>query len=299
MKVACFTSFTFSYLSKARVLADSLKKQHPDWDFVALITDEPPEEIKFSPEAERFDEVIWSKDLGVKDFDRWIRSHNIVEACTAVKGAALHHLSQREYDVVIYLDPDIAVFGSLISIIEQLQKNEILLTPHQLDPEDENDYVAIRDNELCSQTHGIYNLGFVAIRCHGEGVRFAKWWSDRLYKYCKDDTNNGMFTDQKWCDLVPAFFDKVKIVRDPGYNVASWNLSQRIISINESGGILVNHSPIKFVHFTKLGKVGQKMTERYAGGNTAVYELWSWYRNQVEKNEVVNMPVKYWAYGSL
>ena len=34
----------------------------------------------------------------------------------------------------------------------------------------------------------------------------------------------GVYTDQRWCDLVPALFDGVKVLRDPGLNVASWNL---------------------------------------------------------------------------
>ena len=42
MKVTCFSSFTFAYLNRARVLYSTLRKFHPDWNLVALITDEPP-----------------------------------------------------------------------------------------------------------------------------------------------------------------------------------------------------------------------------------------------------------------
>jgi hypothetical protein len=111
MRVACYTSFTFSYLAKARVLANSLKKFHPDWDMYALITDEVPEEMDFDVNKEDFDYILWSKDLEIDDFDEWIATHNIVEACTAVKGPALYHLAQKQYDVVMYLDPDVAVFS--------------------------------------------------------------------------------------------------------------------------------------------------------------------------------------------
>lgn len=299
MRVAVYSSFTFSYLAKARVLAESLKKFHPNWDFYGLITDLIPEGVEFDLADEVFDSILWSKDIGIPDFDKWITAHNIVEACTAVKGFALYHLSQMDYDVVVYLDPDVVVFGDLSSICEQLKNHEILLTPHQLDPEHSDDAIAIKDNELCSLTHGVYNLGFVAIRSQGEGLRFAQWWRDRLYHYCREDIPNGMFTDQRWCDLVPAFFNNVKVVRDPGYNVASWNLSQRLVSITEDGQILVNESPIKFFHFTKLGPTGRKMTERYAGTNTEVYELWSWYGRKVKSKLLEDMPEHYWAYGEI
>lgn len=299
MKIACYTSFTFSYLSKARVLAESLKKYHPDWDLFALITDQLSEQFEFDINREDFDQILWSRDLDIPNFSEWIRTHNIVEACTAVKGAALLHLCHQKYDAIVYLDPDVAVFSPLADVVSFLQEgSEIVLTPHQLTPEAPDDTIAIKDNELCSLTHGVYNLGFLAISTKGEGLKFAQWWRDRLYHYCKEDISKGMFTDQRWCDLIPAFFDNVKILRDPGYNVASWNLSKRNITINNDGEILVNNSILKFFHFTKLGPVGRKMTERYAGDNTEVYEIWSWYSRQVNRNFLPGLPEKYWAYAT-
>merc|ERR1711974_246102 len=143
------------------------------------------------------------------------------------------YLCEQGYDHVMFLDPDVAVFDDLSPLLEILESKDIILTPHQLTPEEKNDKTAIWDNELCSLTHGVYNLGFVAVNAKGEGYRFAKWWADRLYQYCREDIPNGMFTDQRWCDLVPAFFDGVQVLRDPGYNVASWNLSQRIVRFTE------------------------------------------------------------------
>ncbi len=297
MKVACYTSFSFAYLGKARVLASTLKSRHPDWDLHALITDEQSKEISFAVENEDFDYVIWSKDLRIPEFDQWVANHTVVEACTAVKGVALFDLATRDYDVVIYFDPDIAVFDSLDPIVEILETHEICLTPHQLTPERAGDMTAILDNEVCSLDHGTYNLGFIAIRTGLEGLRFARWWKERLVHFCKDDIPRGLFTDQRWCDLVPALFDKTFILRDPGYNVASWNLSQRTIRITGDGQITVNGSPLRFFHYTKLGPVARKMTERYAGDNTEVYELWRWYRDRVEAFSSSGIAADYWHYG--
>ena len=286
MRVAVYTSFTFSYLGKARVLAESLKKFHPDWDMVALLTDKVPDNFSFDVEKEFFDYVIWGEDLDIPNVSEWISEHNIVEACTAVKGPTLEKLATSgKYDYVMYLDPDVAVFSSLQPLIEMFSDEvEVLLTPHQLSQEEHDDHIAIIDNELSSTKHGVYNLGFVCVASKGAGLKFANWWSERLKKYCRDDIPNGMFTDQKWCDLVPAYFDNVKIVRDPGYNVASWNISQRKIEFDDLGNILVNGSKLKFFHFTKLGPIGRKMTERYAGDNYQVYELWKWYEREINRN---------------
>ena len=104
-----------------------------------------------------------------------------------------------------------------------------------------------------------------------------------------------MFTDQKYFDLVPGLFDRVHIERDPGCNAASWNLSQRTIRF-DGGGIVVNGSPLKFYHFTKIGSVGDTMTERYAGENTEVFEIWQWYKRALEGNAVAGLPKDYWHY---
>jgi hypothetical protein len=296
MTVHCFTSISFSYLSKARVLAWSVKQQHPDWRMILCISDLPPPGFQFSVEAEEFfDEVIWAVDLPIDAIHGWLFKHDVVEVCTAVKGPVLRDLLERGAEKVVYLDPDIAVLGSLAPLENWLDEASILLTPHQLEPDD--DVEAIIDNEICSLVHGIYNLGFVAVRNDKSGRAFAEWWDKRLRSFCYDDKPRGLFVDQKWCDHVPSMFDGVKIIRDPGYNVASWNLSRRKISIPQTGEILVNSAPLRFFHFTKLGPIGDTMTKRYAKDNVEVYEIWSWYKRKVDHFSDPRIPAGYWHYG--
>ncbi len=115
--------------------------------------------------------------------------------------------------------------------------------------------------------------------------------------YCYDDMPNGLFVDQRWCDHVPALFDRLKVIRDPGYNVASWNLSTRKITVEKDGRITVNGHPLRFWHFTKLGAVGDAMTRRYAGRNFPVYEIWSWYKREVSAASDPTIPERWWAFG--
>ena len=296
MKVLCYSSFTFSYLNRARVLFQTLRARHPDWELVALITDEPPRGFAFDPAAEPFDRVVFAQELGIPGFRGWLFKHDVIEVCTAVKGPFLRHALSSGADAVIYLDPDTALFESLEPLERWLETDEILLTPHLIDPND--DPAAILDNDLSASRTGIFNLGFVAVRAGGEGARFAQWWSDRLLSYCYDEMDRGLFVDQRWCDHVPALFDKVRVIRDPGYNVASWNLSRREVAVGKDGRITVNGAPLRFWHFTKLGPLGDTMTQRYAGSNHAVYEIWSWYKRQVEAATDPAIPQGYWAYGA-
>ncbi len=123
----------------------------------------------------------------------------MVEVCTAVKGPFLHQACASDAEVVIYLDPDTALFSSLSPLIDLLAHDDILLTPHLVDANTERQ--AIFDNDLSASRTGIFNLGFVAVKAGGEGARFGQWWNDRLLEYCYDDMLQGLFVDQKWCEL--------------------------------------------------------------------------------------------------
>jgi len=296
MKVVAFSSFTFAYLDRARVLFQTLRKHHPDWDLVALITDRLPPDLTFDVANEPFDRVVWFEDLNIPGGESWLFGHDVVEACTAVKGPFIHQACAGEADVVIYLDPDTALLNDLNPLLQELETCDGLLTPHLLEPEDE--LQALLDNELATLRTGIFNLGFVAVRTTGDGARFARWWNDRLLAFCHDEIPNGLFVDQRWCDHVPAFFERFRVLRDPGYNVASWNLSKRKIKIAMDGSITVNGSPLRFWHFTKLGPTGDTMTRRYAGRNFEVHEIWNWYKRLVGEARDPRIPGKWWAYGT-
>lgn len=295
MTVQCFTSINLNYLAKARVLAWSVRRQHPDWRLSVCVVDRPPREFPSEILIDSFDDIIWVDDLDIEDLPAWLFKRDVVEACTAVKGPILHELVHSGADKVIYLDPDIAVLGSLAPLIDLLDASSILLTPHQLCPDNETQ--AIIDNEICSLVHGVYNLGFLAVKNDKCGREFTSWWRNRLMEFCYNEKDRGIFVDQKWCDHAPSMFDGVKILRDPGYNVASRNLSQRKISINDRGEIWVNGVPLRFFHFTKLGPIGDIMTARYAKRNTEVYEIWSWYRRKVMEFSNFSLPPEYWYYG--
>ena len=295
--VHCFTSFTFSYLSRALILARTLKQAHPDWVIWGLLVDFPPPGFEFDRVSSEFDRIVYANEMGFTRFKAWLFKHDVVEACTAVKGEMLRFLLEEEgAEKALYIDPDIAIFHPLDEVVSLLDDHAIILTPHQTAPEVMPG--PIWDNEVSSLRHGVYNLGFIAVSQSETGLRFSKWWAERLHLACYAAVETGIFTDQKWCDLVPSFFDGVKIHRDPGCNVASWNLSNRALRVTSSGKILVNESPLKFYHFTKIGSEGDAVTEKYAGDNTEVYEIWNWYKRTLRANEFADIPKGYWHYGN-
>src|SRR5579883_2582891 len=290
-----YTSFTYSYLSRARVLAGTIRRHHPEAVIWAIVVDEPPPQMDDETWRAEFDRVVDAASLFPGVWPWWIFKHDLVEACTAVKGHALLHLMNEGAEKIVYLDPDIALLQDLQAIDDSLDQASIILTPHLAEPNVARTEIA--DNEASAMRHGVYNLGFIAVRNDADGRKMAKWWASRLFQACYDDTAKGIFTDQKYCDLVPGLFDNVKIERDPGYNVASWNLSRRFIEITPRGDVLVNKSPLRFYHFTKINSDGDSMTERYAGSNLAVFEIWNWYRRAIKAAQLPGIPDGYWAYG--
>jgi hypothetical protein len=294
-RIACFTSFTYAYLARARVLAQSVRRLHPDWALCAVVTDRAPDGLPDNALAE-FDVVLDATSLSLPDFRRWIFRHDVVEACTAVKGAMLRYLLAAGAEKVIYLDPDIALFAPLDTILARLDGASIVLTPHQTEANEAG--LAVRDNERGSMRYGIFNLGFLGIRNDDVGRAFADWWAERLYEACYDAPEQGLFTDQKYCDLVPGLFPGVHVERDPGCNVASWNVNRRLIAFNRRGELTAAGRLLRFYHFTKIDGPGAAMTERYAGDNVEVYELVAWYLRALAEAAVPPAQGHPWHYGT-
>lgn len=279
-----YTSVNINYLPKARILAKSVKEYCKEAKFSLVFSDVLPDGIKI--ENEPFDEIITIQELGipVQNLEFWIFNHTVVELCTAVKGQAIVKFLEEGSEKVVYLDPDIAVFNDLHELEELLDQNDVILTPHVTIPE-END-MDIANNEICALKHGAYNFGFYAARNSKNGLEFARWWRDRLIDYCFDDIPNGIFTDQKWGDLVPCMFEGVLVTRDPGYNVSTWNISHRIIDKDKEGLYTVNGVPLKFYHFSGFDSGAQEsMLGIYAGGNKHLYELREWYIKRMSEEE--------------
>lgn len=287
-----FTSICTNYAHKARTLAESVKKNIPDAKFIVCLTErEIPETMK-SP---YFDEVILSKDMWNGNFNRYIFKHAIVEASTAVKGQFFRYIienypKERKF---VYLDPDCYVYSDFVELRDILDTRPIVLCPHLLQPGN-------IDMELSSTAHGVYNLGFLAVNRSEEAIKFINWWADRLYLFCYDDIQNGIFTDQKWIDLAPCFFD-VEILKHRGYDFATWSLLDCGMT-EKDGQYFVKGDPLRFIHFSGYGSTIEKcMNDWLPEGGHPFKELYAEYSKLHEKNNedgVSNTPWSYSQYYS-
>ena len=294
MSIVVFTSITLNYLPKAQVLARSLKRHHPDMHFGVVLAEPADSDLLAYEPA--FDEIVTPDDLPLPDREAWLFQHSVVEACTALKGYALEHWLKRPgVESVIYLDPDIVVFDRLDPVLELLAGHDVVLTPHLCEPE--TDEAAIADNEICALRHGVFNMGFLGVANRPEGHRFADWWRSRLEKYCRADIAQGLFTDQRWIDLVPAFFPGAGVLRHPGCNVATWNLTRRRIEGDAAHGFTVNGQPLIFYHFSGFDNGAQlAMLRRYGADMPAAFQLRRWYVEETARVDARGYHRRRWRY---
>lgn len=273
--VHVFTSITSNYLPKARVLAESVKRQATPAQFHLVLSDDPPPGFDLAQEP--FDSVVSIDSLPIDKRAGWCFSHTVVELCTAVKGLAVETLFERfGAEKVFYFDPDMAVFGRFDELVAALDNNSVLLTPHQVDPELSDE--AIMDNEMASLQYGVFNLGFLGVRNDGEGRRFSRWWMERLLHYCHDDLPRGLFTDQKWVNLAPCFFDNIRVLRSPAFNVATWNITRRSATGSIDTGVFINDEALGFYHFSGFDSGAQEvMLGKYGNGSPVLHALREWY----------------------
>jgi len=281
-----FTSITANYLPKARVLGHSAKKLHPNAQFHLVLCDVIPESVVLAEEP--FDSIITIEELGIPNLKSWLFQHNIIELCTGVKGIAFDYIfNEFSCEKILFFDPDIVIFSPLDTLIQKLDHHSILLTPHQTVPEQERE--AIIDNEIHSLKVGVFNLGFLGIRNSAQGRQFIAWWRDRCLEFCYDDPPNGLFTDQKWVDLAPAFFSDYLVLQDPIYNVATWNLTHRYATGNLEEGIDVNGELMCFYHFSGLDSGAQEfMLNKYGKQSPVLFQLRQWYLQECDRYDQEN-----------
>src|SRR6185503_1436005 len=241
--MAACTIISKNYIAFARTLAESFHRFHPDAPFFVLLVDRV--DGYFDAGAEQFI-LVAVEELDIPDIDTFQFKYNILELNTAVKPYFLSYLFEK-YQVtkVLYLDPDILVTEKLDNLYGLLNDHRIALAPH-LTAALDDDY---RPAELDILQAGTFNLGFIGLAENPEVRLFLRWWKKRVYDSCFMAPEKGMHVDQKWIDLVPGLFDKVLILRDPGYDVAYWNLHNRSIRVSD-GKVVVNGAPCYFFHFS-------------------------------------------------
>lgn len=247
-----FTIVSRNYAAQACALMKSLERADPQAHRVIVVTDGafPTDRAR----AELMD--VWSIE-GVAP--AMALYYDALEFNTAVKPYAFKALLARPgTKTVTYLDPDILVFRPLSDVRAALDGASIALTPHMTRPLGSDG--APTDHTILQA--GAYNLGFLGAAVRPDTIALMDWWADKCRFDCRVDFANGLFTDQKWMDLAPGLVDAVALLRDPGLNLAYWNLPTRRLA--RKGGLwTVDDRPLTFFHFSGFDPARPDQLSRY------------------------------------
>ncbi len=291
--VAIFTIVSANYLAYARSLMGSVADCHPEADRHLVLVDEL--DGTWNPAGENFT-VTEARSLGITDFSRMAFRYDILEFNTAVKPFAFRHLFAKGYQKVIYFDPDILLYHDLHELVHLLDKHAIVLTPHMTVPLPFQD--ACEPSEQSCLASGTYNLGFVALSNSADGLSLCEWWCEKCRSLCYSEIENGLFVDQKWMNQVPGFWHSVHILRNPGYNVAYWNLHERRVegtSINGKVPLIFFHfSGITLHNLDLISKYQNRFTLTERGDISALYHS---YRDLLLSNGHDELKGKPYCYG--
>ena len=164
------------------------------------------------------------------------------------------------FDKLIYVDNDIYFFNDFKFLLNDLEVNNILLTPHFYPSSPKQNQTWLESNLKL----GLYNAGFIGVNINAKEA--LEWWSDCCLYEMRRSFWRGLFDDQKYLDLFPVLFDKVKIVKNRGCNFAGWNDQN-----------MVTEKGIVFIHFN------HHTLSRFQISSSPYFNFFTQYLRTIEK----------------
>lgn len=258
-RVAVGTVASTSHLSAARLLAESLHRVHPDVPFhVAVVGD--------IPDRHRNALVGWHlhplEALPLPDRQAMLFRYGRGAFMMSLKPSLVRLLLDRGHDAVLYLDADIQVLGDLSPVLRTVGSHALTLSPHLLGVRHDPARQAV-ERDLVRL--GTYNAGVFGVRRCPEAYAFLGWWEARLRTHCRVAVEGGIHLDQRWLDLAPGFVADTHVLRDPGVNVAYWNLPDRTID-RSGGGWRVDGVPLRLLHLSGFDASDPEQLSRFCAG---------------------------------
>lgn len=242
MKKTICTISTKSHLYKVKALFDSIQ-EYDDCDLAVLVIDD--EENLDYENSLSFHLNDFKTDLAKDIILKYKTEHDKLR--WSLKSIFISHLLQKEnYEKVIYVDNDIFFYNKFDFLWEELDNNQVLLTPHYYpyDPSKNQNWFEANFRV------GLYNAGFFA--ANQNALSALDWWANACLYRMEKSYMRGLFDDQKYLDLMPNIFPKTKVLAHQGCNVAEWNAEVLKRSIKNKEVLINDSFPIIFYHFNNF-----------------------------------------------
>lgn len=251
------TIITADYFPYSKVLFDSIRSNSCNAAFHVLVTDgNQKQENNHLFYTDTINELL-NTEIASRIYKKYAAT-NTDQFRWALKPVYISWLLNKGYDKVIFLDPDLYFVSSPEILLKELDTASVILTPHWNNPNP----LSFEDGLFSIMRNGMFNAGFAG--ASGQGKDAMNWWAEMCHYKTEKLPELGIYDDQKYLDLLPIEFENVRILKQRGYNLASWNIDSSKREI-VNGKLMINFSyePV-FIHFTK------STIEHIVNGNDAL-----------------------------
>jgi hypothetical protein len=251
--VIAYTIVSRAYVPHARVLARSYAQHHPGERLWALLIDDLDRQVVDA------DEPFLVLRLSDLEFDQG-EIHRMAmlfggKLIAVIKPWIFEHFLSQGADTVLYIDGDFVIYDNFEHQIDEAGEG-VILVPHVLTP-------IPRDGKDPDETAilgaGMFNAGMFGVG--RDGSDFLQFLKDRLSRECVFDAPRMRFNEQRWLDFVPPLFPH-RVVRDPGVDVAYWNLHERRLD-KRGDKWFAGGTPLRAFHFSSFDPRTRGVGGRY------------------------------------
>lgn len=170
----------------------------------------------------------------------------------------------KTYDRVLFVGAKIEFFSGGNLILQELNTNDAVTTPHILEPLPEDGLFP--SNDSVSFT-GHLSTDLVGFKNTPQIVKFLSWMDDMMVT--KAETNQYKYLDQSYLNFLPYFANNVSIFKHLGTNVAYWNMYQREMKKENGVWRMKDGSPLVAFQYSGLDLDNPKSISRHQNRWTA------------------------------
>lgn len=146
-------------------------------------------------------------------------------------------------NLLTYLDADLYFFADPEPIFNEISDKSISIIEHR--------YTDKYKNLI---QFGIYNVGWMTFNKDKIGLEALIWWREKCNDWCYTRLEDGKWADQKYLDDWKTRFNNVKIIKQKGANLGTWNIENYNLRLKDKNIFVDNHLLI-FFHFHGFKKL--------------------------------------------
>lgn len=244
------TIITSNFLHFAYALNESLLRYDKN---IALNVFVSESKSNFSLPAHEFSNIrfyfpdeVCNKGVNKKIYDKYFATNKNYFRWSMKGGFITYLMEEKAYEKVIFVDGDIYFFNPYQFLFDALDTDSILLTPHwrcAIEPSKD------AQNFQHLFNHGLYNAGFLG--ANKNGLPILKQLSSWCLYNCEINPIKGNYGDQTYLNLLPVYFEKVKVLKHRGCNISSWNLIECERKKIDDEVLINGIFKVIFIHFVK------------------------------------------------